>query len=46
MLRFFKFGDSTAVLISDVGALFGLAVGYVALAFALLKWTTRRMGVD
>ena len=46
VLRFFKFGDSTAVLISDVGALFGLAVGYVALAFALLKWTTRRMGVD
>ena len=46
VLRFFKFGDSTAVLISDVGALFGLAVGYVALAFALLKWSTRRMGVD
>jgi len=46
VLRFFKFGDSTAVLISDLGALCGLAVGYVALAFALLKWTTRRMGVD
>ena len=46
VLRFFKFGDSTAVLISDVSTLAGLAVGYVALAFALLKWTTRRMGVD
>ena len=46
VLRFFKFGDSNAVLVSDLGALCGLALGYVALAFALLKWTTRRMGVD
>jgi ATP-binding cassette subfamily G (WHITE) protein 2 len=46
VLRFFKFGDSNAVLVSDLSALCGLALGYVALAFALLKWTTRRMGVD
>jgi hypothetical protein len=46
VLRFFKFGDSNATLVSDLSALCGLALGYVALAFFLLKWTTRRMGVD
>jgi hypothetical protein len=33
VLRFFKFGDSNAVLVSDLSALCGLALGYVALAF-------------